>query len=116
MSIQFSIWDFCYPFSIAKLRILFERSQWWPLPDLLGYQEQLLRQTVVQAYQQVPYYQELFRRYHLRPTDIQTVADLQKLPRLSKATLRTAFPQLCTFRENHRAPNLTVQRGFLDGR
>jgi phenylacetate-CoA ligase len=106
MSIQFSIRDFCYPLSIAKLRILFERSQWWPLSDLLGYQEQLLRRTVVHAYQQVPYYQELFRKHHLRPADIQTVADLQKLPSLSKATLRTAFPQLQALDKSRYRPRM----------
>lgn len=94
MSILFRTRDFRYPISIVLLRLLFERSQWWSLEDHTKYQQRLLRQAVTQAYSQVPYYQDLFRKLRLTPADIRTVGDLQKLPLLSKATLRTHFRRL----------------------
>ena len=94
MSIHFRCRDFWHPLAILKLRHLFERSQWWPGPALLAYQEHLLRETVWQAYHEVPYYQDLFARLRLKPQDIRTVADLPKLPLLTKDVLRREFLRL----------------------
>ncbi len=94
MSIDFRVRDFRYPISILQLRELFERSQWWSLDELVGYQEQRLRQVVSHAYQHVPYYQDLFRARKLTPADIRTVSDLEKLSQLSKATVRREFSRL----------------------
>jgi len=94
MSIQFRVRDFRYPISIVLLRLLFERSQSWSIEDHAEYQRRLLRCVITQAYHQVPYYQDLFRTLRLRPADIRTIRDLQKLPLLPKATVRTHFHQL----------------------
>jgi phenylacetate-CoA ligase len=111
MSIEFKVRDFCYPVALFRLRRQFERSQWLPPDQLLCDQEQRLRQVVAQAYHQVPYYQDLFRSLKLRPEDIRTVADLHKLPTLSKATLRREFPRLqATDRRRYR-PRLAQTSG-----
>jgi phenylacetate-CoA ligase len=94
MSIEFKVRDFCYPVALLRLRRQFERTQWLPADQLIHDQEQRLRQVVARAYHQVPYYQDLFRSLKLRADDIRTVADLHKLPTLSKATLRREFPRL----------------------
>lgn len=94
MSIEFKVRDFCYPVALFRLRRQFERSQWLPPDRLQSDPEQRLRRIVAQAYHQVPYYQDLFQSLKLRPEDIRTVADLHKLPTLSKATLRREFPRL----------------------
>jgi phenylacetate-CoA ligase len=94
MTVEFTIRDFCYPIALLRLRRFFERSQWFSADELVRYQEQRLRQIIVQAYHHVPYYQDLFHRLKLRPADLQTLTDLQKLPTLSKATLRTEFQRL----------------------
>jgi len=94
VSIEFHIRDFAYPLAILRLREQFERSQWWSLDRLERYQEQRLRQVVEHAYHHVPYYGDLFRSLKLVPADVRTVSDLDKLPRLSKATVRREFGRL----------------------
>ena len=39
------------------------------------------------AYENVPYYAQLFRENNLKPTDIRTVKDIKKLPILSRTTI-----------------------------
>jgi len=94
VAIEFNLREFGHPLSILRLYTLFERSQWLTLDSLLACQEQLLRRTIAHAYKQVPYYHELFRKLRLLPADVQTVADLQKIPSLPKATLRAEFFRL----------------------
>ncbi len=94
VAIEFNLREFGHPLSILRLRRFFEKSQWLPVDDLLLCQEQLLRRTVAHAYEQVPYYQGLFRQIRLRPADVRTLADLQKIPRLPKAILRAEFVRL----------------------
>jgi phenylacetate-CoA ligase len=111
MSIQFKLRDFCYPVDLIRLRRLFERSQWHSAEELLRYQEERLRRIVSQAYYRVPYYQDLFRSLKLRPDDIRTPADLQKLPTISKATLRKEFLRLQATDRRRYHPRLAQTSG-----
>lgn len=70
------------------------QSQWWPLEQQRAYQDEQLRAVIRHAYDSVPYYRELFDRLRLTPDDIRTVADLPKLPILTKQTIRERFDQL----------------------
>lgn len=70
-----------------QLRFL-EESQWWPKERMEDYQNKKLSELVTHAYQQVPYYRELFDGLHLRPGDIRTRDDLDKLPILEKIQIR----------------------------
>jgi phenylacetate-CoA ligase len=94
MTVEFKIRDFFHPLALLRLRRFFERSQWFSAEELVRYQEQRLRQIIDQAYYRVPFYRDLFHRLKLRPDDLRTLTDLQKLPVLSKATLRAEFQRL----------------------
>jgi phenylacetate-CoA ligase len=59
-------------------------NQWRRYEELLEEQERQLRQMVNFAYHNVPYYHKLFNRLELKPGDIRTVRDLEKLPFLNK--------------------------------
>jgi phenylacetate-CoA ligase len=52
------------------------------------FRDRLLRRLVRRAYGRVPYYRELFDRSGVRPDEIQTVADLQRLPITTKRDLQ----------------------------
>ncbi len=54
---------------------------------LLARELLLLKQTLVYAGANVPYYEELFREQRFDPDDFQTVADLRQLPPLQKHTI-----------------------------
>jgi phenylacetate-CoA ligase len=51
-------------------------------------QERRMRATVEHAYRHVPYYRETMRRIGLSPADLQTAADLGRLPLLERADLQ----------------------------
>jgi len=60
--------------------------------DKKNLQLEKLQQVVERAYQNVPYYQNRFDEVGIGPEDIQTLADLEKIPFTTKADLRDAYP------------------------
>jgi phenylacetate-CoA ligase len=67
---------------------LLHRSERWDLDRLQAYQEDLLRELTQHCAKHVPYYRDIFRERGLTPNDIRTLSDLEKLPLLTKATVR----------------------------
>lgn len=51
-----------------------------------------LQDVVKRAYENVPYYKKRFDEVGIRPEDIQTLSDIQKLPFTTKDDLRNAYP------------------------
>ncbi len=79
--------------TVRRLRQL-EQSQWLPLASLQQQQNTKLQQFIATACQQVPYYRTLLQQLNLTPADFQSVADLAKLPFLTKAVITDNFEQL----------------------
>jgi phenylacetate-CoA ligase len=59
-------------------------SQWWTPQQITTYQWQQLHSLLHHAYKHVPYYTKLFDAIGLKPEDIQTIQDFQRLPFLTK--------------------------------
>lgn len=70
-----------------QLRFL-QSSQWWDYKEIQAYQNEQLKKLISHCYNNVPYYHKLFGSLGLLPKDFQTVADLVKLPLLTKDTIR----------------------------
>jgi phenylacetate-CoA ligase len=51
-----------------------------------------LQEVVKRAYENVPYYKKRFDEAGIRPEDIKTLKDIEKLPFTSKSDLRDAYP------------------------
>lgn len=77
--------------SIKKHLDFLQKSQWWVESDLKEYQNQKLRELIKHAYENVPYYNDLFKKLKLKPDDIKNTNDLEKLPILTKETIRENF-------------------------
>lgn len=60
--------------------------------DMKKLQDERLVKQVHHVYEHVPYYRDLMDKKGVKPDDIQSVDDLHKLPFLSKADLREAYP------------------------
>lgn len=60
--------------------------------QIRAWQNERLVKTVKHVYQNVPYYKKLMDENGITPEDIQSVDDLHKLPFLTKADLRDAYP------------------------
>lgn len=78
---------------VKRLRFL-EEAQWWRPERLQEAQHQLLNTVLTTAYQDVPFYEQLFRSRNLTPSDISTAADLRQLPIVTKDMLRAGYPDL----------------------
>lgn len=61
-----------------------EKSQWWSLGHQIEYQNSQLKRIINLAYEQVPFYTQRLNKLGLKPQEIQTVEDLQKLPLMTK--------------------------------
>ena len=77
--------------SIKKHLDFLQKSQWWSEGDLKEYQNEKLRALIKHAYENVPYYNELFKKLKLKPDDIKNTDDLVKLPILTKEDIRENF-------------------------
>jgi phenylacetate-CoA ligase len=71
-----------------------EKTQWWTREELEEFQLERLRALVKQAYENAPYYRRVFDERKLKPKDIVTLSDLQKLPLLQKEDLRNNLEDL----------------------
>lgn len=65
-----------------------KRSQWLSQEKIKELQEKKLQKIINHAYYHVSYYREIMDNLGLKPSDIQTVDDLKKLPLLTKDDIR----------------------------
>nr|WP_315227832.1 AMP-binding protein [uncultured Albidiferax sp.] len=74
--------------STVATRRHMETAQWWPPAQIAAYQLQQLRALLADVGQNVPYYRDLFARTGFDPAQVQSVADLARLPFLTKAVIK----------------------------
>ncbi|MDO4650514.1 MAG: phenylacetate--CoA ligase, partial [Eubacteriales bacterium] len=60
--------------------------------EILAIQNERIQKQVKHVYENVEYYRNLMDAKGVKPEDIKTVDDIQKLPFLTKADLRDAYP------------------------
>ena len=65
-----------------------EVTQWWSAERLQALQVERLRALLIEVGKHVPYYGTLFKRMQFDPRAVASLADLQVLPLLDKATIR----------------------------
>ncbi|MBW8040404.1 MAG: phenylacetate--CoA ligase family protein [Planctomycetes bacterium] len=63
-------------------------SEWWSGEEIYKYQNEKLRHIVAYAYENIPFYKRWFDEHGIRPNQIKTQEDLNKLPILTKQTVR----------------------------
>lgn len=69
-----------------------QRHQWFKGVDLRRSQNQRLRAIINHSYHNVPFYNNLFKSLGVKPKDIKTVKDLQKIPILTKENVIKNYP------------------------
>jgi len=72
----------------------FDRRQWNAPDDIAQYCDQRLRELIKHCYDNVPYYKKVMQEKRLRPEDIKTANDLQKIPVLTRDDVRNHFQEL----------------------
>jgi phenylacetate-CoA ligase len=71
-----------------RVRRRLDATQWWDPERLETLRVERLRGLLVEAGRHVPYYQRRFDKIGFKPESLQSVADLCRLPTLSKADIR----------------------------
>jgi len=79
-----------------------QEAQWWSHDRILAERDAALRQTILVAYDEVPFYRNLMDKASVTPADIHTAADLRKLPIVEKQMLRNGYPDQVTRRTRSR--------------
>ncbi len=88
---------------------LLKESQWWSKEQLEEYQLQQLKKLLIHAFENVPYYTKLFNKIDLKPGDINSLQDLQKIPYLTKEIVRKNLKTLkATNYPEHRFEDLST--------
>lgn len=72
----------------VALRQQMEDVQWWPVERIAAFQLQRLRDLLQDVATHVPYYTALFAQHGFDPSSVQSTADLQRLPFLTKPIIR----------------------------
>lgn len=72
----------------VAVRKRLEETQWWPREKLEALQLERLGSLLQRAERQVPYYRDLFARIGFRAAEVTSIADLQRLPFLTKPIIR----------------------------
>ena len=85
---------------------LLDESQWWPRQQLEAFRDAKLRRLIAHCYEHVPYYRRLMDAGGLQSSDIQSAADLRKLPVLTKDSIRAHWHEL-------RAENIPDKATFI---
>ncbi len=72
----------------GRYRRFLMKSQWWPESKLRHYQFKKLCNIIHYAYYHVPYYRRLFDQNGIKPEDIRSLTDIDRIPVLEKEDIR----------------------------
>jgi phenylacetate-CoA ligase len=87
--------------NFAKIYESLNRTQYLKNSDLKKIQLFKLKKLIRHCYSQVPYYREIFDKNNLKPSDIQNLNDLKKIPVLNKEDVRKNI-YFNLFAKNHK--------------
>ena len=71
-----------------------KKSQWWSREQLEKYQLEQLNILLNHAYENVPYYTKVFDKEDIKPSDIHSFEDFQKIPFLTKDLVKKNINEL----------------------
>lgn len=93
-NITFPLWQRRHHYEVLFYLHELEASQWYSPSQLRELQRKKLRKLLAHCSKNVPYYQKLFARLSLKPENLETAEDLQKIPILEKEELRKNIEQM----------------------
>jgi phenylacetate-CoA ligase len=83
--------------------------------ELRAWQDARLRRLILHAYESVPFYRRLFDRHRLHPRHIRGTVDLELIPAVDKAMMRSEDPADLLARGRDAATLLTVRTSGSSG-
>ena len=97
---------FCLGYHFRRPKVLkyykkYLKTQWDSSEKLRLRQDMQLKKMIKYVYKNTPYYYKLFNIINLKPDDISSVKDLEKIPVLTKDEIRKNYEDII-FRQNIR--------------
>lgn len=86
--IGFPLQDYFKKTNIVSTIKMLKKSEHWSEKEMYNHRLQKLQKLVKHAYENVPYYTELFDQNHISPSDIKELKDITKIPILTKELAR----------------------------
>ncbi len=65
-----------------------QKSQYWSKGKMQNYQLKELQKLIHYVYKNVPYYTDLFNKHNIRPEQIESLSDIQRIPFLTRDVLK----------------------------
>lgn len=87
-SVIFPLHEWAKGHHSTRVRKELEKTQWWSKEQIQTLQVTRLKHLLTHAYQHVPYYRDLLNSLKFDPSSINSLADLSKLPILTKDIIR----------------------------
>lgn len=75
-----------------KINMIWAKEESWPRAQLEALQLERLKSMITRVYEKVPVYRAKMDEVHLKPEDIKSLKDLQKLPFTTKQDMRDTYP------------------------
>lgn len=72
------------------------QAQWWSAEQYHAHQLHELRRVCALAYERAPFYRQWFDDAGLHPADLNSLADLQRLPTIDKHIIQNDLDRMCT--------------------
>lgn len=86
--------DLCNGSSVKEKLKFLEESQYWSEQRLTEYRNARLQGVINYAYEEVPYYRQLFDRSGFNPRTVKSEEDLNAIPPLTKTLVKENFERL----------------------
>lgn len=87
---------------ILSTKRLLNESQYWDETKMYEYRLNKLIKLINYSYENIPYYNKLFKKYDIKPNSIKYLEDINKIPVLTKSILRTEYSNLISKKINMR--------------
>ena len=111
-SLLFPLHEWAKGHASVGVRRRLERSEWWMPPQLEAYRVARLRGFLIDIGDRVPHYRSLFRQCRFDPAGVASLSDLQALPLLTKADIRSHLEAL---KAEHHGPLSRYNTGGSSG-
>ena len=102
---------------VYKYYKFLKKTEKFTKSELIKLQEHKMKNLLIHAYNNVPYYHDLLNKNKLKPKDFQSLSDLQKIPILTKEIIQNKSEQLIINAKNRKHYKYqTAQTGGSTGK
>ncbi|MBI9032097.1 phenylacetate--CoA ligase family protein [bacterium] len=101
--------------NISEYYELYKKTQWNSKEEMEEFQLNKLKKLVEHCYQNVPYYTEIMKNNDIRPSDINSIKDLEKFPILTKEIIKENYEKFYPLNQAKLKGVKTSQTGGTTG-